>query len=466
MAGPALAYEYRYHHPSALEQSSGGANLRLATCSGQGEPHPHFFQGRLRRPGRTADLLRSLINVVQSRFYLPPAMLARIFALADPIVTGSGDLLRFEGFSGCCSTYGRVDLLPEAIDGTWHGRGTTNVDFNAPMRAALSRVRDSDQVGLAVGSDEVSLSRAGESVVERKVTLPMRWIKGLAEVQAYQARMVHMLEVSGFEAARFLRSLPGGSARTSGWVISSGRGLRLSQVASRGAIRLGGVERLHILDELARHAKALRIYADERNGASAWELVLDEARFTLVLSPEVSRGFSGEGQVLSDLAAGGWEQSLPRVHASLKWSSRIEPGAVAAECSFDRDTVTAALGVLGPAAWSGMTWPRARTFIANCPLTWKRSRPSSPACSKHGSSSNQAASGSSETTPSRARSRPPCRAPTSSISSGSGPMENAALANGTPSTAPSAGRASTSWRPRSRSKTRPKNDAKRARGAD
>ncbi len=246
-----------------------------------------------------------------------------------------------------CSTYGRVDLLPEAIDGTWHGRGTTNVDFNAPMRAALARVRDTDEVGLAVGSEEVSLSRSGDSVVERKVALPVRWLKGFVEVQAYQARMARKLEVSGFEAARFFRSLPKGSATTSGWVVASGRGLRLSQVAASGGVRVGGVQRLHILDDLARHAQALRIYADERNQASAWELVLDEARFTLALSPDVSRGFSGEGQVLTDLAAHRWEDTLPRVQASLKWGTRIEPDALAAACAFDRETVTAALGVLG-----------------------------------------------------------------------------------------------------------------------
>ncbi len=72
MTGPALAYEYRYQHASMLEGTPGGANLRLATCSGRGEPHPHFFQGRLRRPGRAAELLRGLVDVVQSRFYLPP----------------------------------------------------------------------------------------------------------------------------------------------------------------------------------------------------------------------------------------------------------------------------------------------------------------------------------------------------------------------------------------------------------
>jgi len=347
MAGPALAYEYRYQHASALEGMPDGANLRLATCSVRGEPHPYFFHGHLRRPERSAELLRCLVDVVQSRFYLPPAMLSRVLALADPVVTGSGSLLRFEAFSACCSTYGRVDLLPDAIDGTWHGSGTTNVDFNAPMRAALARIRDTDQVSLAVGSEHLSLSRSGESVVERKVALPIRWLKGFVEVQAYQARMTRKLDISGFEAARFLRSLPEGAATTSGWVVSSGRGLRLSQVAARGGIRVGGVQRLLILDELARHANALRIYADEQSQASAWEVVLDEARFTLALSPDVSRGFSGEGQVLADLAARRWEETLPRVHASLKWDTRIEPDAIAQGCAFDRETVTAALGVLG-----------------------------------------------------------------------------------------------------------------------
>jgi hypothetical protein len=51
---------------------------------------------------------------VASRFFVPPAMLERILALADPIVTSGGGMLRFEGFSGCRSVYARVDLTPES----------------------------------------------------------------------------------------------------------------------------------------------------------------------------------------------------------------------------------------------------------------------------------------------------------------------------------------------------------------
>ncbi len=76
------------------------------------------------------------------------------------------------------------------------------------------------------------------------------------------------------------------------------------------------------------------------------ELVLDEARFTLTLSPDASRGFSGEGQVLADLASRRSMDALPRVHASLKWDTRIQPDAIATASAFDRETVVAALAML------------------------------------------------------------------------------------------------------------------------
>ena len=96
-------------------------------------------------------------------------------------------MLRFEGFSGCCSAYARVDVTPDAYAGEVFGQGTTNVDFNRPMRQALSRVRDHDDLSIAVGPDEVMLKNGFEHTVERKVKLPLRWLKGFVEVQAYQS---------------------------------------------------------------------------------------------------------------------------------------------------------------------------------------------------------------------------------------------------------------------------------------
>src|SRR6516165_3322980 len=110
MSALALDYTYRYAFSSELSETARGGRLRLATSGGT-EEHPYFFQGRLTQPQRTADLLRGLVQIVQSRFHVPPPMLARILLLADPVVTCNENTLRFEAFSACCSTYARVDLL-------------------------------------------------------------------------------------------------------------------------------------------------------------------------------------------------------------------------------------------------------------------------------------------------------------------------------------------------------------------
>ena len=51
--------------------------------------------------------------------------------------------------------------------------------------------------------------------------------------------------------------------------------------------------------------------------------------------------------MLTELAGRRWDETLSQVHASLKWNARIEPDALAMASPFDRETITAALGVLG-----------------------------------------------------------------------------------------------------------------------
>ena len=367
MSGPALDYCYQYAFASELATNPKGDQLRLATCGGSLE-HPYFVQGRLTRPQRTADLLRGLAQIVQSRFHVPPAMLARILLLADPVITSSDDIVRFEALSACCSAYARVDLLPDALAGQLKGRGTTNVNFNAPLRAALAQIRDGDRVELSVGAKAMELSRNAESIVERKVPLPLRWLKGFVEVQAYQARMRPRLEVSGTEAWRFLRSLPRGIMKQTCWVVPAGRGLRIGHHATVDGVAVGGMERLRVLEDLARHARQLLVFAEEASQTSAWVLVLDEARFHLVLSPEVWRGFSGEGQVLGDLASVDGKRSLARVQASLKWQSRIEVPSLATQFSLSENAVKAALSVLGARGLVGFDLAEGNYFHRELPF--------------------------------------------------------------------------------------------------
>jgi hypothetical protein len=198
-----IDFTYRYAFESNIQQSAKGKpQLSLATCDAN-SAQVYFFDGRVRQPRMLGEMLYVLSDVVRTHFFLP-----RPTVFLDPVVTSNEEMLRFEGFSGCCGVYARVDLPASGFDGECKRRGTTNVDFNNDMRAALLRLRDEEEVGLAVGTDELVLSRDGAKTVEKKVKLPLRWIKGFSEVQAYQSRLEPRIEVSAAEGLRFIRDLP------------------------------------------------------------------------------------------------------------------------------------------------------------------------------------------------------------------------------------------------------------------
>ncbi len=342
-----LEHAYAYAFDSALQDERGGRGLRLATSGGAGA-HPHFFRGRLTSPRLAADLLLAVSEVAATRFFVPAATIARLIREADPVVTSGGERLRFESFSACCGVYARCDLRPEAIEGEWVGRGTTNVDFGPKMRAALATVHDGERVGLHVGADSVSLEREQATVVERRVKLPTRWLRGFVEVQCYQASMRPVHELAPADANRFLASLPREvpASGSPSFAVPQGRSLRLTQRSAAGGVMVGGPARLRLLTSLARGARALRVYAHDE-GVSGWELVFDDARFHLVLSPEPSRGFSGEGQALFALADADGEKVLARVRGALKWQAKLSPGALAAELGLEDRAVAGALARLG-----------------------------------------------------------------------------------------------------------------------
>lgn len=347
MVAAQIDLNYRYPFESSVRTLDGEAKVRLATSGGLVE-HPHFFRGRLVQPEQSAELLLVVAKVARSRFYVPPGMLERILREADPVVTSDGERLRFEAFSQCCGVYARADLLPAAIEGEFAGKGTTNVDFNPPMRAALAQLKDAETVGLNVGAEEVELEREAGSVVERKVRLPARWLKGFVEVQTFASNLRCRHEVPGPEARRFLATIPNQvKGRDRAYVALGGRQLRISQRAGKGVVAVGGIGRLAFMKTLARRAKSLRIYDAEDSAVTGWELDLGDERLQVLLSPEAARGFSGEGQVLADMAGGGAGLAVARVRAALKWQSNIRPEQLAAQAGVEPKAVAAALAALG-----------------------------------------------------------------------------------------------------------------------
>jgi hypothetical protein len=353
---PTAEHTYRYLAPSEVREERDRAEVSLATSGGAAE-HPYFFTGFLAGPRQTAQALLVVAEVARTRYYEPPNMVAARVMAADPVVTSNLDRLRFESFSACAGVYARLDLEPGVLDGRPRAWGTTNVDFNPPMRAALARVHDDEAMLLHVGHDEVRVETLGGSAVEKKVPLPERWLKGFAEVQVASAHMVLRHELTAVEARRFLQSLPRTRSRTIAWATPAGRSLRLSSRPTDAAACLAGPERLRLLEKLLPFARTLRVYGpppqrDRHAEAAAWELELDGARIVFGLSPELSRGFSGEGGVLADLA-GAEEQVVDEVADALHGEPVIDVDDVADTTGVPRATVRTALGALGAAGRVG-----------------------------------------------------------------------------------------------------------------
>jgi hypothetical protein len=274
-------------------------------------------------------------------------MLIKILELADPVATCADDRLRFEAFSACCSVYGRVDLLPEAYEGETIGRGTTNVDFGVGIRSALAGVDERSRLGLSVGADDIEVEADEGSAIERRVPLPARWLRGFLEVQAIQAELEPAAEVDAAGTRAFLRSIPKTPSRRPVWFAPVGRGLRTyHHDPGPGAIGLAGMARLRLFDRVARHATALRVFAVAGDGSTGWQLDVPGARLTLVLSPEVWRGFSGEGRALHRLAESAPSASIAAVRAALGWAPRLGIEALATASERSRDEVSSALAAL------------------------------------------------------------------------------------------------------------------------
>jgi hypothetical protein len=290
---------YSYNAPSIVTKTAQGDELFLSHYSEvQKKESPCFFWGRLTNPYTTARCLITLSNVVQSSFNLSPFQMA---LLKDPIVTAGSEKIRFEGFSHCAGVYARVDVLPGGHDGEFINSGTTNVDFNQPMISSLSRINKMENVLLSVGKKEVAVQGSAGKVVERKVPLPVKWIKGLTTVQLFLAQTEGIHTFNRIQALQLFQTLPNGKPKTDYYlVVRSGRP-QFSPVKSESAICVGGVHRLKLLEPLLTHADSLKVFAHQDMQSTTWQLYFGPVRFSLSLSRDSWRGFSGEGAALEDL---------------------------------------------------------------------------------------------------------------------------------------------------------------------
>lgn len=355
---------------SSLATSSAGLHLDLLTgpaMTPQGlVDQARFFSGLVARPDITAAGLLAVADVAGTR-YADFGQAQRLASL-DPVVTASGDRLRFESFSMCTGVHARFDLLREGLGSSDAGFGTTNVDINLPLRTALARVGRHEPLHLAVGAADLTVSSLDETFAEAKVPLPDRWVRGLAETSHLLAGMEPVASMSGTAARRFFATLP--RVAPPGpelHVLPMLGGWRTTSRPVSGSVPLPGASRLRGSDRILRLAEQVTVHRHEF-GSTAWVFDIAGARLTLALSPGPFRAFTGEGSLLGLLAHPDAESAGRRVIEDLSWSSVTDPAALVRRTGLSDTEVRIGLGWLAASGRLGYDLDECSWFHRELPV--------------------------------------------------------------------------------------------------
>ncbi|MBE4950766.1 SWIM zinc finger family protein [Chryseobacterium culicis] len=340
---------YNYSGTSSLLDKGNLEELFLAQYSEiQKNTHvPCFFWGNVGQPFILARCLISLSNIVRSSFSLSPFQMA---LLKDPIVTAGNERLRFEGFSHCAGVYARIDVMPDGLDGEFPENGTTNVDFNQPLINALGSIRPNEKIMLSVGEKEVGLYKNEERIIERKVPLPAKWIKGLGTVQVYLSESEKRYRFNKIQTQQLFRAMPKGVIKTDYYLTVRGNKPVFSPVKSSDSVCIGGLHRLRLLEPLLPYIDSMQVFSHVRMQSTTWQLYMGNIRLSFSLSRESWRGFSGEGALLESLLSDVSDEWIDALDKYAYVNQSVNPSRLALEnkISLDKtENITAKLASMG-----------------------------------------------------------------------------------------------------------------------
>lgn len=339
---------------------------------------PSFFHGFATHPRAFAQGLVTLADITATQYYRPiPA------EIRDPILTAHGDRLRAEVFSADTSVYARLDLLRSGLDGGEIGYGTTNVDVNAAMRQMLIGISGNELLHVDVGTDGLSVSTPGTTATERPVTMPPRWLRALGNAAEIHTRLTPLFSVEAGAARTFLSALPpSSSVGRHGWLTPTPTGIRVAprRPASGAALHVDGLQRLSSLKRLLALVQRLTFYGttDGGKGPSAVEAELPGARLLVALTETTPRGYSGEGALLTSLAAPDVLENARALSTHLAFDPVINTERLARETGTDPADVRAALAVLAASGRVGWDPREGAWFHRELPDRTDRIAPDNP----------------------------------------------------------------------------------------
>lgn len=329
---------------SALASDGLALALAPALTPGGLRETPSFFHGFATHPQMLARGLVTLADITATRYFqFTPT------SFRDPVLTAHGDRLRAEVFSACNSVYARLDLLGEGLDGGEIAYGTTNVDLGNATRQVLTNLSRSDLLHVDVGLDEVRLATLDATVVERRVEMPDRWVRALGNVAEMHRGLVPAFRLDAAAARAFVGTLPAATATgRSGWLAPGRGGARLTTRPSPDAVPVAGLNRLAAVRRLLTHVRGMTFYRPGAGGAGGVvvEVDLPAARLVIGLTAEPSRGYSGEGSLLTGLAGESAAADADLVSAVLAFEPVIDVARLARETALPDSRVRDALAVL------------------------------------------------------------------------------------------------------------------------
>lgn len=342
-------FAYQYSSASRFGAIANEKALLFSHCSEveADDAIDCFYYGRFTNSFLASQCMVTLAKTVRSHFAIAQGLHMR---LRDPIISVGNSQLRFEGFSSCNGVYARVDMDDAALDGEFLNEGCTNIDFNNPTIRAFNEVGRGEKLILGIGEKQTNFITETENIIEKKVNLPTRWIKGLGNVQTYLSEMECAFKLTKIEAIQFFRSVPKTPVKNDYFIVKEQSKCYLSTTAKPKALRIAGVHRLTLLNGLLTLIDSVSFYANESEQSLAITMHFNNMRMLFVFSPGVYRGFSGEGKTLENQTLILPDDYILGVNQLCKTNGVFDTNTIAIESDVDfrlMDGLTATLSSIG-----------------------------------------------------------------------------------------------------------------------
>ena len=205
---------------------------------------------------------------------------------------------------------------------------------------------------LSIGAKQTQIITETKKSIEKKVALPDRWIKGLGNVQVYLSEMELAYRLSKMEAIQLFKSLPKTPVKQDYYLVKRGI-YSFSPVATPNAVKIGGIHRLNVLQNLLLLCESVFVYRNESEQSVAFVVNFKDMEMLFLLSDSVFRGFSGEGRTLESMTNAIPMDWVIGLNTFFKTNETFNPTMVAIENNIALSTMNtlqstlSSLGLLG-----------------------------------------------------------------------------------------------------------------------